>query len=295
MAPDREISGSIVALVTPMDADGSIDWDCLASLVDWHAESGTSAIVAVGTTGESPTLGFEEHRKFTAKTIELADGRLPVIAGTGANSTAEAVKLTRDACADGADACLSVVPYYNKPPQEGLARHFEAIADSSERPVFVYNVPGRTVADLADETLARLAEHRMIAGVKDATGDIGRLRNQKSLIGRDGFIYLSGDDSSSLDYILAGGHGVISVTANVAPRMFAGMVEKARAGDADGARADFEALAGFNSLQAVEANPIPVKWALSHAGRIGPGIRLPLVELTERHRAGVAAATEGLQ
>lgn len=295
MASDPKFSGSIVALVTPMHADGSIDWDVLSTLVDWHVESGTNAIVAVGTTGESPTLGFAEHRKFIARTIELAAGRIQVIAGTGANSTAEAIELTVQACDDGADACLSVVPYYNKPPQEGMARHFEAIADKATRPLIVYNVPGRTVADLADETLARLAKHPMIVGVKDATGDIGRLKNQQKMIDRDDFSYLSGDDSSSLEYILAGGHGVISVTANIAPRMFSGMVQKARENDREEAQKAMDDLTPFNSLQAIEANPIPVKWAMHQAGRIGPGIRLPLVELSSAHHEAVKAAAQGLQ
>ena len=283
-----------MALVSPMLADGSIDWKSLSSLVDWHVDSGTDGIVAVGTTGESPTLDFTEHRRFIAKVIELVDGRIQVIAGTGANSTVEAIELTRNACDDGANACLSVVPYYNKPPQEGLARHFETVADNSDKPIIVYNVPGRTITDLADDTLARLSEHPMIIGVKDATGEIDRLRNQKSMIDREGFSYLSGDDSSSLDYILSGGHGVISVTANIAPRMFGEMVSKARAGDEPGAREILEAISAFNSMQAVEANPIPVKWALHKAGKIGSGIRLPLVELSSNHHEAVGESIKGL-
>ena len=288
-------SGSIVALVTPMQEDGSIDWNCLGKLIEWHIESGTNAIVAVGTTGESPTLDFDEHRKFTAKVIELSDGRITVIAGTGANSTKEAIELTRNACADGADGCLSVVPYYNKPPQEGLARHFEAVADESNKPIIVYNVPGRTIADLSDATLARLAKHPMICGVKDATGNIDRLKNQMSMIDSEGFCYLSGDDPSALDYMLAGGHGVISVAANIAPKMFSEMVFFARDGKKDEAQKLMDALSAFIALEAIDANPIPVKWAMHKAGKIGPGIRLPLVPLSESHQDAVAKSIEGIQ
>lgn len=295
MAAGNPFGGSIVALVTPMHEDGAIDWECLERLVEWHVEAKTAGIAAAGTTGESPTLSFAEHRRLIAKTVELAAGRIPVIAGTGANSTTEAIDLTRSACDDGADACLSVVPYYNKPSQDGLLRHFTAIADASSKPVILYNVPGRTITDLADNTLLLLSEHERIAGVKDATGDVNRLRIQQKLISRADFRYLSGDDGTACEYMLAGGHGVISVTANVAPALCARLAAAAAANDAEQASETYDRLLAFNRLQACEANPIPVKWALHHLNKTGPGIRLPLTPLRQKHRKGVALSVQGFE
>lgn len=286
--------GSFVALVTPMAADGSIEWDRLDELVDWHVESGTHGIVAVGTTGESPTLSMVEHLEVVARTVARAAGRTVVIAGTGANSTAEAIELTKGAAAAGADACLSVVPYYNKPPQHGLKGHFGAIADEASVPVILYNVPSRTVVDLADDTLAELAQHPRIVGVKDATGDLDRLKAQQEMIADPEFSYLSGDDATACAYVLAGGHGVISVTANVAPQQTAKLVASALANDRDAALAEDAKLQPFCAAQGVEANPIPVKWALGATGRIGPGIRSPLAPLSKQLRPQVEAAAAGL-
>lgn len=295
MSSAPRFSGSIVALVTPMEADGAIDWDCLGQLIEWHVAAKTAAIAIAGTTGESPALSFEEHRELIARTVKLVDKRMPVLAGTGANSTVEAIALTRDACEDGVDACLSVVPYYNKPTQKGLRRHFTAIADAASKPVILYNVPGRTVVDLADNTVLQLSEHKMIAGIKDATGDINRLRIQLKLLQREDFCYLSGDDSTACEYMLAGGHGMISVTANIAPAMCSRMATAARAEDRDGAVAIDDRLMGFNQLQGCESNPIPIKWALREQGKIGPGIRLPLTELHAKYHQGLRLAIQGLE
>lgn len=285
-------SGSLVALVTPMDDTGAIDWNCLRQLVDWHVAAGTDGIVAVGTTGESPTLDMDEHELVIATIIKHVGGRLPVVAGTGANSTTEAIRLTKQACSDGADACLSVVPYYNKPTQEGLLRHFTAIADAATKPLILYNVPARTITDLADESLVELARHPRIVGIKDATGNLERLQWQREHIGAD-FTYLTGDDATSMDYVLSGGHGAISVTANIAPTMTHQMLTAARTGSSD-ATALNNKLAEFNRLQGIVANPIPVKWALHDRGRVGPGIRLPLTPLPAAHHAAVRDAIEEL-
>jgi 4-hydroxy-tetrahydrodipicolinate synthase len=274
------IRGSIVALVTPMRADGSVDWERLRSLVNWHVEQGTHAIVAVGTTGESATLGFEEHDSVIREVVALARGRLPVIAGTGANNTEEAIRLTRDAKRDGADACLLVTPYYNKPPQEGLYQHFLAVARAVDIPQILYNVPGRTSCDLLPETVERLSKVPNIVGIKEATGNLERAREIRERCGDDFMLY-SGDDATAMDFILAGGHGDISVTANVAPAKMAAMCEAALAGDADTARALNAELEPLHRDLFIEANPIPVKWALFEMGLIDAGIRLPLVSLSE--------------
>lgn len=274
-----EIRGSIVALVTPMHADGAVDWERLRKLVDWHVEQGTHAIVAVGTTGESATLGFEEHDLVIREVISAARGRVPIIAGTGANSTEEAIRLTRDARRDGADACLLVTPYYNKPTQEGLYRHHLAIAEAVDIPQILYNVPGRTACDMLPETVERLSRIGNIVGIKEATGNLERIREIRERCG-PGFMIYSGDDATAVEAMLMGADGDISVTANVAPAAMAAMCEAALAGDAARAR---ELDASINALHRdlfVESNPIPVKWALQQMGLIDCGIRLPLTPLS---------------
>lgn len=274
------ITGSLVALVTPMLEDGSIDFDAYRALIDWHVEQGTDAIVAVGTSGESPTVSVDEHCELMKVAVEHAAGRIPVIAGAGGNSTHEAIKLTRYAHSVGANATLQVVPYYNKPTQEGLYQHFKAIAESSDCPVVLYNVPGRTVADLANETIVRLAQVDNIIGVKDATGDIGRGIQLLKQVPKDFAVY-SGDDSTAAALILMGAQGNISVTANIAPKLMHDLCVAALNQDVVEVRRLNAVLCDLNKLLFVEANPIPVKWALAEMGKIGLGIRLPLTVLSE--------------
>ncbi|NMG04211.1 4-hydroxy-tetrahydrodipicolinate synthase [Azoarcus taiwanensis] len=283
------ITGSIVAIVTPMDADGGLDFPRLRALIDHHVAEGTDGIVIVGTTGESPTVDVEEHCELIRATVEHAAGRIPVIAGTGANSTAEAIELARFAQQAGAQAHLSVVPYYNRPTQEGLYRHFRAIAEAVELPLVLYNVPGRTVADLANDTALRLAEIPNIVGIKDATGSIDRACD---LVERApaGFALYTGDDMTALPFMLLGGHGVISVTANVAPRAMHEMCTAARSGDLATAREINARLVWLHRDLFCEANPIPVKWAVAQMGLIGEGIRLPLTTLSESMHDRVRAA-----
>ncbi|MCP5228267.1 4-hydroxy-tetrahydrodipicolinate synthase [Accumulibacter sp.] len=273
------ITGSIVAIVTPMHADGSLDLPGLRRLVDFHVQEKTDAIVIVGTTGESPTVNVDEHCELIRVTVEQAAGRVPVIAGTGANSTAEAIALTRFAHEAGADAALSVVPYYNKPTQEGLYRHFRAIAEAVDIPVILYNVPGRTVADMGNDTALRLAEIPNIVGIKDATGNMER---GTDLIARapEGFAVYSGDDASACALILMGAQGDISVVANVAPRLMHEMCAAALDGNAVVARALHARLLGLHRQLFCEANPIPVKWACQELGLIAGGLRLPLTPLS---------------
>lgn len=273
------IAGSMVALVTPMDAQGRLDWDSLGKLVDFHLEKGTHAIVAVGTTGESATLDVEEHIQVIEFVVKRVAGRIPVIAGTGANSTSEAVHLTQNAKDAGADACLLVVPYYNKPTQEGLYQHFKHIAEAVDIPQILYNVPGRTSCDMQAETVIRLSTVPNIIGIKEATGDLQRA---KAIIEgvSDDFLVLSGDDPTAVELILLGGKGNISVTANVAPREMADLCEAALRGDAETARAINEQLMPLHKNLFIEANPIPVKWALHEMGLMGDGIRLPLTWLS---------------
>ncbi|HNQ05097.1 MAG TPA: 4-hydroxy-tetrahydrodipicolinate synthase [Thiobacillaceae bacterium] len=275
-------TGSFVALVTPMLPDGSLDLPRLRALIDWHVEQGTDGLVVVGTTGESPTVDMEEHCRIIASAVEQAAGRVPVIAGTGANSTAEAIELTRCARQAGAVAGLSVAPYYNKPTQEGLYRHFRTIAEAVDLPLILYNVPGRTVADIGNDTTLRLAQVPGVVGIKDATGSIER---GSDLIRRvpAGFAVFSGDDASGMALMLLGGQGVISVTANVAPRLMHEMCAAALGGDLMRAREINFRLLGLHQKLFVEANPIPVKWALAEMGRIEAGIRLPLVPLSAAH------------
>ena len=287
-----KIQGSLVAVVSPMKADGSLDFDAYRNLLDWHIESGTSAIVAVGTTGESPTVSVEEHAQLIRIAAEHCRGRVPVIAGTGANSTREAIELTRHAFEVGVDATLQVAPYYNKPSQEGLYRHFTTVAQEGGLPVILYNVPGRTVADISNATVLRLADNPNIIGLKDATGDIGR---GASLLARlpERFAVYSGNDDSALALMAMGAHGVISVTANVAPRQMADMCAAALAGDFGKALAINRTLIPLHERLFMEPNPVPTKWALARMGRIAsPVVRLPLAPLTT---VGQTAVLDALQ
>jgi len=267
-----------------MFADGALDWDALKKLVDFHVKQGTHGIVAVGTTGESPTLDMDEHIEVIRRTVEYAAGRLPVIAGTGANSTSEALELTEGAKKAGADAALLVTPYYNKPTQEGLYQHYRKIAESVDLPQILYNVPGRTACDMSNDTVVRLAEVPNIVGIKDATGDMARGRDLIQRVGNKIAVY-SGDDDTAYELMLMGAKGNISVTANVAPAQMAQLCELAMAGKADEARALQEKLKPLHRLMFIESSPIPVKWALYEMGLIAEGIRLPLTPLAEPHRA----------
>jgi 4-hydroxy-tetrahydrodipicolinate synthase len=283
------LSGSLVAIVTPMLADGALDLPRLKSLIDWHVAEGTDGIVIVGTTGESPTVDVAEHCKLIESAVQFAAGRVPVIAGTGGNATREAIELTRFAKKAGANYCLSVVPYYNKPTQEGLYRHFKAIAESADIPLILYNVPGRTVADLQNDTVIRLSQVPNIVGIKEATGSVERVQDLMKRM-RKGFLVFSGDDVTALSYILLGAHGVISVTANVAPRLMHDLCAAARAGKAAEAIAINNRLLGLHKNLFLESNPIPVKWALNRMGRVAEGIRLPLTPFTAPHHETLAAS-----
>lgn len=279
MAEMNRARGSLVAIVTPMSDDGALDLDTLRRLIDWHIAEGSDGIVIVGTTGESPTVSYDEHCLLIRTTVEQVAGRVPVIAGTGANSTAEAIELTACAKAAGAQAGLSVVPYYNKPTQEGLYQHFRKIAEAVDLPLILYNVPGRTVTDLSNDTTLRLADVPGIVGIKDATGSMERAAD---LLRRapEGFALYTGDDASALPFMLLGGHGVISVTANVAPKMMHELCAAAFAGNLARACELNNALLPLHSKLFVEANPIPVKWACAELGLISPALRLPLTPLS---------------
>ena len=290
------ITGSLVAIVTPMRADGALDLARFKSLIDWHVAEGTDGIVVVGTTGESPTVDFDEHKELIRVAVQHSRGRIPIIAGTGGNSTAEAIELTASAKQNGATACLSVVPYYNKPTQEGMYLHFRKIAESVELPMIVYNVPARTVADLQNDTVLRLAQVPGIIGIKDATASIERGTDLIRRAPRNFAVY-SGEDSTALALILLGGHGVISVTANVAPKLMHQMCAAALVGDVKKARDLNLRLLMLHQRLFVEANPIPVKWALAEMGMLENGLRLPLAPLSEKfhqplrealHEAGIA-------
>ena len=289
------ITGSQVALVTPMLENGEIDWDSLDKLVDFHLAEGTDAIVAVGTTGESATLDCKEHCEVIERVVKRVDGRISVIAGTGANATKEAIELTRAAKKAGADACLLVTPYYNKPTQEGLYQHYKAIAEAVDIPQILYNVPGRTACDMLADTVLRLAVIDNIVGIKEATGDLERA---KYLVDNapEGFAIYSGDDATAVELMLLGGHGNISVTANVAPAAMAQLCKLAIAGQAEEARALNDSLDHLHQKLFIESNPIPVKWALHEMARIGTGIRLPLTPLAEdkRDELNQALAASGL-
>jgi 4-hydroxy-tetrahydrodipicolinate synthase len=290
------ITGSLVAIITPMREDGALDFARFRQLIDWHVAEGTDGIVVVGTTGESPTVNFDEHKELIRIAVEHSRGRIPVIAGTGGNSTAEAIELTASAKQNGATACLSVVPYYNKPTQEGMVQHFRKIAETVDLPMILYNVPARTVADLQNDTVLRLAQVPGIIGIKDATANIERGTDLVKRAPRNFSIY-SGEDSTALALILLGGHGVISVTANVAPKLMRQMCAAALVGDVKKARELNLKLLPLHQRLFVEANPIPVKWALAEMGMIEHGLRLPLVPLSEKfhqtvrealHEAGIA-------
>ena len=276
------ISGSIVALVSPMTMEGELDIPALTSLLEWHVASGTNGIVAVGTTGESATLSVDEHLDVIRHTVQTVAGRIPVIAGTGANSTSEAIEWTAAAKELGADACLLVTPYYNKPSQRGLYAHHKAIAEAVDIPQILYNVPGRTACDMLPDTICALAELPNIIGVKEATGDLARGREVLTRCPRDFLVY-SGDDATALELILAGAKGNISVSANVVPAVMAGICRLGLEGRADEARALNDSIAALHKDLFLESNPVPVKWALQQMGRMQGGIRLPLVELDSRY------------
>ena len=283
------ILGSIVAIVTPMQDDGSLDLAAFRALIDFHIEQGTDGIVVVGTTGESPTVNVEEHELLIAEAVKHAAKRIPIIAGTGANSTAEAIELAAFSKRAGADASLSVVPYYNKPTQEGLYLHFKAIAEAVDMPHILYNVPGRTVADMSNDTVLRLAQIRNIVGIKDATGNIERGSELLQRAPKEFSIY-SGDDASTLALMLLGAHGTISVTANVAPRMMHQMCDAALNGEVAKAREINFRLLGLHHNLFIEANPIPVKWAVARMGKMKNVLRLPLTPLSQSAQAAVEAA-----
>ncbi|MDZ7854062.1 MAG: 4-hydroxy-tetrahydrodipicolinate synthase [Halomonas sp.] len=286
------ITGSIVALATPMKVNGDIDWEALRRLVHFHLDNGTDAIVAAGTTGEPTTMSFAEHFDVIRTVVEEVNGRIPVIAGTGSNNTTEAVELARYASEVGADCCLTVAPYYNKPTQEGLYRHFKAIAESSDLPVILYNVPGRTCSDIYNETVLRLAEVDKIIGLKDATGNLERAEDLIARLEGSGFMLYSGDDATACDFMLMGGHGDISVTANVAPRAMHELCTAAVSGGADRAHQINTRLMPLHTNLGIESNPIPVKWALYRMGHIEPGIRLPLTWLSEKYHSTVSEALQ---
>ncbi|UTG72480.1 4-hydroxy-tetrahydrodipicolinate synthase [Neisseria subflava] len=285
------LKGSLVALITPMNQDGSINYEQLHDLIDWHIENGTDGIVAVGTTGESATLPVEEHLAVIEATVKHVNKRVPVIAGTGANNTVEAIALSKAAEQAGADYTLSVVPYYNKPSQEGIYQHFKAIAEATSIPMIIYNVPGRTVVSMSNDTILRLAEIPNIIGVKEASGNIG---NNIELINSvpEGFAVFSGDDPTGLPFMLCGGHGVVTVAANVAPKLFADMCRAALEGDIATARRLNEQLIPIYNTMFCEPSPAAPKWGLSLLGKCEPHVRLPLVALTEAGQAKVRAALE---
>ena len=283
MNKNHSFVGSNVALITPMLDDGSVDYESLNNLIEFHIDAGTSSIVSVGTTGESATVGVKEHLKILDHTIKYAARRIPIIAGTGANSTSEAIELTQEAKNFGADACLLVTPYYNKPTQEGLFQHFKLIAESVSIDQILYNVPGRTAVDMLVDTTSRLSEISNIIGIKDATGDLSVIKELVAKCPED-FLLLTGDDATAIDFLLLGGHGGISVTANVTPKELQKAYLAAIAGNAEVAKKFNEGLSGLHKNLFIESNPIPVKWALHKMGMCDSGIRLPLLELSKQCR-----------
>ena len=285
------ITGSIVALVTPMHPDGAIDWSAFARLIEYHIESGTAGLGVVGTTGESPTLTVPEHCEVIRFAVEQAGGRIPVVAGTGGNSTHEAIELTVSAAEAGADYSLSVTPYYNKPTQQGLFEHFQAVARSVNLPIILYNVPGRTGCDLLNETVVKLSQIDNIVAIKDATGDVARGAALIEAV-PDGFAVFSGDDATALELMRRGGHGNVSVTANIAARDMAAMCNLALTGEWEAAAEIDARLSELNDLLFIEANPIPVKWVMAQRGMIEEGIRLPLTPLSEPCRGDLERALE---
>jgi 4-hydroxy-tetrahydrodipicolinate synthase len=281
--------GSLVALVTPFDGRDRVDYTSLKRLVDFHAEQGSDGLVIAGTTGESPTLKRSEHIELIGRCVEIAAGRLPIIAGTGSNSTAQSIELSRAVADPGIAAYMAVVPYYNKPTQEGIYRHYCALADAIDKPLLMYNVPGRTVADMLPDTVARLAQHGNIFGVKEATGDIDRLRAIQALVDDDFMLY-SGDDFTALPFIEQGGHGVVTVSGNVVPRQMAALCRLASEGETEAAQSLDATLQPLNKMLFIESNPIPVKWALSEMGLIEPHIRLPLTPFSVAHHENMRSA-----
>lgn len=288
------LQGSLVAIVTPMFEDGRLDIPSLNALIDYHIDQGSDGIVIVGTTGESPTVDFEEHCLLIKTAVTQVNGRVPVIAGTGANSTKEAIVLTQKAKELGANACLLVAPYYNKPTQEGLYQHFKAVADAVDIPQILYNVPGRTSCDISNDTTLRLAAHKNIVGIKDATGGLERGTDLLIRAPQDFAVY-SGDDATAMPLMLLGAQGVISVTANVAPKLMHEMCLAARAGDIATARKINAKLFALHQKLFVEANPIPVKWVLQQMGLIKTGIRLPLVNLSAQYHDVLRNAAQAAQ
>ena len=285
------ITGSIVALVTPMHPDGAIDWSALARLIEYHIESGTAGLGVVGTTGESPTLTVPEHCEVIRFAVEQAGGRIPVVAGTGGNSTHEAIELTVSAAEAGADYSLSVTPYYNKPTQQGLFEHFQAVARSVNLPIILYNVPGRTGCDLLNDTVVKLSQIDNIVAIKDATGDVARVAALIEAV-PDGFAVFSGDDATALELMRRGGQGNVSVTANIAARDMAAMCNLALTGEWEAAAEIDARLSELNDLLFIEVNPIPVKWVMAQRGMIEEGIRLPLTPLSEPCRGDLERALE---
>lgn len=281
--------GSLVALVTPFDDKNRVDYASLKRLIDFHVAQGTDGLVIAGTTGESATLSRSEHIELVGRAIEIARGRVPVIAGTGSNSTAQTIDLSLSVADPGIAAFLVVVPYYNKPTQEGLFQHFTAVANAVDRPVMMYNVPGRTVADMLPETVARLARHGNIFGIKEATGDIGRLKEIQALVDDDFMLY-SGDDFTVLPFIEQGGHGVVTVSGNVAPEQVSRLCRLAQAGKHSDAATLDESLQPLNKMLFIESNPIPVKWAVSEMGLMAPHIRLPLTPFSEQYHEAMRSA-----
>ncbi len=287
--------GSLIALATPFDAENHVDYQALERLIEFHVSEGSDGLVIAGTTGESATLEESEHVELIGRAVDIVNGRLPVIAGTGSNSTSQTMKLSRVVSAHGIDAYLMVVPYYNKPMQEGIYQHFWSIADEVNKPIMLYNVPGRTVTDILPETVARLAAHANIFGIKEATGDIDRLNQIRQRVSDDFMLY-SGDDFTALAFIENGGHGVVSVSGNVAPKLMSDMCRAALAGESETARELDEKLQPLNKALFVESNPIPLKWALAEMGLISSAIRLPLTPYAEQNHAAMrqAMATAGI-
>jgi len=283
------IHGSLVALVTPFDGNNRVDYASLKRLIDFHVEQGSSGLVIAGTTGESPTLRRSEHIELIGRSVEIAAGRIPVIAGTGSNSTFQSIELSRAVYDPRLTAYMAVVPYYNKPTQEGIYRHYTAIADAVKKPLLMYNVPGRTVADMLPEAVGRLAEHENIFGLKEATGDIERLQEIQAVV-NDDFALYSGDDFTLRPFIEQGGHGVVTVSGNVAPRQVARLCELAKEGKAEEARALDDRLQPLNKALFVESNPIPVKWAVSEMGLMEAHIRLPLTAYSDRYHEEMRSA-----
>jgi 4-hydroxy-tetrahydrodipicolinate synthase len=290
--------GSLVALATPFDSNNRVDYGSLKSLIDFHINAGTDGLVIAGTTGEAATLTKPEHVDLIARSVELVDGRIPVIAGTGSNSTQQTIDLSLEVGGSGIDAYLIVVPYYNKPMQEGMLQHFTAVADSVHKPIMMYNVPGRTVADMQADTVAQLARHDNIFGLKEATGDIDRLRQIRALVDDDFMLY-SGDDFTALEFLQNGGHGIVTVSGNVVPEAIARLCKLAAAGDDDEAKRLNDTLQALNDALFLESNPIPVKWALHQMGLMLPGLRLPLTQFSlqyhDQMRSALAIAGVNLE